>query len=80
MGEVVNLPCITTHNLSPERVLSAALEADLEGVVVLGYTKDGEAYFASSYADGGSVMWLMELMKRELLKIADAIRDGTITR
>jgi hypothetical protein len=77
MGEVVNLPCITTLNLPPERVLEGALKADLAGVVVLGYTKDGEPYFASTYADGGDVMWLMELCKRMLLDTAERIhRDG----
>lgn len=80
VSNVVNLPCITTHDLSTERVLTAALRADLEGVIVMGYAKDGEVYFASTYADGGNVMWLMEWAKRQLLKQADAIRDGTIQR
>ena len=70
MSNVVNLPCITRLNLSPERILSEALEADLDGAVVMGYTKEGEAYFASTYADGGHVMWLMELCKAKLLQIA----------
>lgn len=80
MSNVVNLPCITTHDLSPERVLTGALAADLDGVIVMGYAKDGEVYFASTYADGGNVMWLMEWAKRQLLKQADAIRNGEITR
>jgi coenzyme F420-reducing hydrogenase delta subunit len=69
VSNVVNLPCVTRLDLPPERVLQAALEAGLEGVVVMGY-KDGEPYFASTYADGGNVMWLMELLKAKLLKIA----------
>lgn len=80
MSNVITLPCITTHNLPAERVLNGALEADLAGVVVLGYDKEGKPYFASSYADGGDVMWLMELLKRELLNTADAIARGEITR
>lgn len=69
MSNVVNLPCVTRLDLPPERVLEAALEAGLDGVVVMGY-KDGEPYFASTYADGGNVMWLMELLRAKLLKIA----------
>lgn len=80
MGEVVNLPCITTLDLTPERVLQAALETPLSGAVVMGYTEEGELYFASSYADGGNVMWLMELCKAELLKMAAAIHNGDIKR
>lgn len=70
MAEIITLPCITKLNLPPERILSGAKEANLSGVVVLGYKADGEVYFASSYADGGDVMWLMELCKAKLLKIA----------
>lgn len=80
MAEIVFLPCVTTHNLPPDRVLEGALREELEGVVVLGFTKQAEPYFASSYADGGDVMWLMELCKAELLRIAAAIRSGEIKR
>ena len=66
---VVALPCITTESLPPERVLQAALDAadPLDGVVVMGFTKSGETYFASSYADGGTVLWLWELLKVRLM-------------
>ena len=73
MRNVINLPCITRLNLPPERILEAAGNADLESVVVMGWAKDGEAYFASSLADGGNVMWLMELCKQRLLKIAEEL-------
>ncbi len=69
---VVNLPCVTTHNLPPRRVIDAAGNADLEGVVVLGWGKDGEPYFASSIADGGSILLLWELCKKKLFEMAEA--------
>lgn len=72
---VVTLPCITRLNLPAERILQSALEADLDGAVVMGY-RDGEPYFASTYADGGDVMWLMELCKAKLLKIAGELAPG----
>lgn len=80
MGDVVNLPCITTLDLTPERVLAAAQDAKLTGCIVMGFDDEGEVYFASTYADGGDVMWLMEWGKRELLRMADAIRSGEIVR
>ncbi len=39
----------------------------MAGVLIVGHNKDGSLYFASTYADGGHVLWLMELAKRELL-------------
>jgi hypothetical protein len=69
MAQIITLPCITKLDLPPERIVDAAREANLAGIVVMGYTTDGEVYFASSYADGGNVMWLMELCKAKLLKI-----------
>lgn len=69
--KVTILRCITTLDLPPERVLKDALEQDLQGVVVLGYRKDGSELFCSSYADGGTVVWMMERAKRKLLELAD---------
>lgn len=60
---------VTRHDLPPERILNHAKDADLDRVVILGYDRDGQMYFASSFADGGDVMWLMELAKARLLKI-----------
>ena len=70
-AKVVVLDCLTRHDIPPERVLQKALESDLEGVVVMGYGRDGSRYFASSYADGGTVLWLAERMKQELLAMED---------
>ena len=72
MGEVIMLPVITRLDLPPERILAAATEDGLEQAVVIGTTKDGEFYFASSVADGGSVLWLLEIAKKRLLEIGGA--------
>ena len=65
MGEVIQLGCVTRLDLPADRVLEGAM-GDLESVVLLGYTKDGEEYFASSIADGGDVLWLLEKCKQAL--------------
>ena len=41
-------------------------------IVAIGFKNDGEFYFASSLADGGDVLWLMELAKRALMDAYDA--------
>jgi hypothetical protein len=71
MGDnVIPLGNITRLNLPTERVLEAAKKYCSEGVVILGYDSDGEFYFASSIADGGEVIWLLELAKHRLMRIS----------
>lgn len=67
---IVNLPCITRFDIPPDRVLEGAI-GQMEGVVILGYDRDGYEYFASSYADGGDVLWLLERCKQALLSTPD---------
>ena len=71
MGTVIPLGNITRLDLPTDRVMDAAKEHCTDGVVVLGFDDDGDFYFASSIADGGSVLWLMELAKKQLLEIGD---------
>lgn len=73
-AKIIPLGCVTRLDLPADRIIDALREADLEGVVVMGYRKEeagGELYFASSYADGGMVLWLMEQCKRRLLAVSD---------
>jgi len=70
MGEVVELGGVTRLDLPPDRVLEKA-KGKLTGVVIIGYDEDGDEYFAASYADGGTVLWLMERAKLRLFKAAD---------
>jgi len=67
MSKVINLPCVTSLNLPPNRILQGAW-SKLEGVVLIGWDKHGDFYFASSIADGGDVLWLLEKAKKELLE------------
>ena len=36
----------------------------------MAWDKDGDLYFASTMADGGEVLWLMEQCKKRLLESA----------
>ena len=69
MAKIIEFNGITKLDIPPERVLEKAKEAGLEGVVILGFDKNGEYYGASSYADGGTVLWLMELTRKKLLEV-----------
>jgi len=66
LGIVIPLNNVTRLDLPPDRILDAA-RAKLESVVILGYTAAGDEYFASSLADGGDVLWLLERCKQALL-------------
>lgn len=65
-AKVIPLNCVTRLDLDAERVIEAA-KGQLKGVVIVGYDQEDEEYFASSYADGGTVLWLVERMKIKLL-------------
>jgi hypothetical protein len=67
MGNVVTFTGITKLDLPPDRILEYAA-GKLSGVVILGYTNEGDEFFASSYADGGDVLWLLERLKKQLLE------------
>ena len=70
-AKIIPFNGITKLDLPPERILQGAIDEGLEGVIVIGYTKDGEEYAASSYADGGTVNWLLDRTKAKLLAVLD---------
>jgi hypothetical protein len=70
MSKVIPFTGITKLDLDPDTILENN-KGKLEGVVIMGWDKNGKEYFASSYADGGTVLWLVERMKKALLEIAD---------
>jgi hypothetical protein len=67
LAPVSVLPVVTTLDVDVERILRAAIDQELTQVIIIGYTPDGELYFASSKSDGGSVLWDMEIAKRALM-------------
>lgn len=60
---------ITRHDTPVEEVTKWAGKAGLASVVVIGWDADGDMYFASSAADGGEVLWLLESAKKALLDV-----------
>jgi hypothetical protein len=75
MGEVVEIGGITALDLPPDRVLRRALDADLESVVIVGYTKDGQEYFCSSIADVAMCMYHLQRGIWSLNRIVDEMSE-----
>jgi hypothetical protein len=70
MSNVIPFRGITRLDLDPDIVLENT-KGTLEGLIICGYDKDGEEYFASTYADNKGVLWLLERMKLRLLTVAE---------
>ena len=68
MSNVIPMNGITKLDLPVDRVLDSA-KGELEGVILIGYDKEGGEYFASTYADGGEILWLIERLKKRLLEV-----------
>ena len=64
---VIPLGNITRLDLPTDRVLDAVKGDCSDGVVIIGFDDQGDLYFASSIADGGAVIWLLEQAKLALL-------------
>lgn len=65
---VIPLGIVTRLDIPHERVLDVAKGIVTGGVVVIGFDSNGEFYGASSIADGGEVLWLLEMLKKRLLE------------
>lgn len=72
MGEVVSFRGVTSLDLDPDQVLENN-KGEFKHVVILGYDHDDKFIFASSMADGGDVVWMLELAKLKLYKITGDI-------
>lgn len=68
MDNVIPIGGVTKLDIPADRVLEQAKEK-MEDVVLMGWDKDGELYFASTFSDGGGVLWLLEKCKQALLDV-----------
>lgn len=68
-AKVILFTGITKLDLPPDRILENMIGTDIDGVVLVGYRKDGSEFFCSSYADGGTVLWLLESCKKKLMEV-----------
>lgn len=69
---VVNLYEYTNDEVPPNDVLMGVINAQMDVVVVIGYTKEGGEYFASSTGNHETTNWLLDVAKMRLMKTYDA--------
>ena len=74
MSNVIPFSGVTKLDLNPDIVLEEA-KGKLEGFVIAGHDKEGNEYFASTYADGGDVLWLLERMKFRLVRVVEEMES-----
>jgi hypothetical protein len=65
---VITLSMPTTLDIPPERVIKAALEADLDMVLIIGWTEDGKMYASCSTGNMPETLFLIEKFKQEILR------------
>ena len=70
MDNVIPLGNITKLDLDPDIVLENT-KGKLDSFVIVGLDKEGELYFSSTEADGGSALWLLEKAKKALLEVGE---------
>lgn len=70
MGKVVKFTGLTKLDIPANDVLENAID-ELDGVVLMGYDKDGYETFKSSIADGAEILWLLKRFEKKLMGIPD---------
>jgi len=70
MGEVIKQTWATALDLNPEVVLNAAVEANLDNVIVIGWTKDDALYFVTSKTETADILLSLEAAKHSLINQA----------
>lgn len=73
--EVVAFRAPTKHDLDPDTILETN-KGTFKHLMLLGYDHDGDFVFASTMADGGDAVWLLELAKIKLYKMTGDISNG----
>jgi len=72
---VIYLNETTTEDISPERVVGGALDADLSVAMVIGRRQDGSIYFASSTGDVKEAHWLVTVVATHIVTGYTEMRD-----
>ena len=70
--KVIAFPGLSKLDQNVDLILREAI-GELNEVVVTGYDKEGELYFASSKSDGAAVVWLLERAEHKLMITTDEL-------
>jgi len=69
-AKIIEIGGITYLDIPADKILESA-KGKLDGLLVIGTKEDGEEYFASSFSDAGTILWLLERAKLQLLRSGD---------
>ena len=72
---VIHLHQSTTDDIPPERVIEAALNANLSVAIVIGRRADGSIYFASSTGDVTEAHWLVSVVATNIVTTYTTLED-----
>jgi hypothetical protein len=67
MKIVDNVIQLDAAAVTPKYILEQAIAADLTDCVVMGWDKDGEAWFGSTMSSEGDILWIMEQVKHSMI-------------
>lgn len=68
-AEILTFDGPTSLDISDERVLNAAIDQKITGVVVVGYDANGDVYMSSSKGSMAEILWMLETAKKILLDL-----------
>jgi hypothetical protein len=72
---VIHLHQSTTDDIPPDRVVAAALDANLSVAIVIGRRPDGTIYFASSTGDVREAHWLVSVVATNIVTTYTTLED-----
>lgn len=70
LGNVVHAPIISRVDCSADDTVRKAL-GELDSVVIVGYDRKGNEYYASNVADGANALWHLQRGVHNLMTIVD---------
>ena len=66
---IIEFTGLTTQDSYAEKILRAAIDANLDKCVVVGREQNGNLWFSGNHSDAYEILFLLEFAKRELLSI-----------
>lgn len=67
MGEIIDMLVQKVVDRSPRAILEAAINENLENVIILGETKDGSVHFSMSPMDCPEILFLLEVARHTIM-------------
>lgn len=65
---IISFPRLNSEDIPVDRLLEQALSEDLQSVLLIGKDKNGDYFLSSSDVDIKNMLWLIEVLKREIME------------